>query len=278
MLCRVLSTAVIAGLLLFPGSSYALESGPSNTVGYWKFDVHPGFTQISFPLLPEDKSLDSVLNDQLTGASTPEQSDQIMRWNAGSGQFQVAWYNSSSNSWEGDFTQLSEAESYWIYVQPDHPATQTIVASGSVIEEPWYDMGQMVEGYNAVGSVWAVAAPVVTSGLDGFTGGLYLFLSDLIMSYDPGSGSYSYAWKDGSDQWQGSINMFEPIKGYWLYVAPGHTGFEWATYPQPNPAVLDFRTLPVVYPQIDVFEHLSKPPMPTKSDLLKRNNAKESSK
>ncbi len=213
----------------------AAESGPSNTVGFWKLDVQHGYTQISFPLLPGNKTVNNVLGDQLTGGNTSQESDQILRWDPASGQFQMCWYNTAVSEWEGEFNELSEAESYWIYVQPDHPSIQTIITFGNVIETVSFDMGRMTPGYNAIGSVWAVTVPILQAGLDGFEGGLYLFLSDLIMSYDAYTGSYTYTWQDDSNDWQGNLTQFEPLKGYWIYIPPGHDGFEWSNYPQPIP-------------------------------------------
>jgi len=213
--------------------AHAAESGPSNTVGFWKLDVGRGYTQSSFPLLPTNKSVDNVLGDQLTGGNDPQDSDQILRWNPATGQFEMCWYNESTGAWEGDFNLLSESSAYWIYVQPDHPVTQTLVTYGNVVEMPVYNMGAMTPGYNAVGSVWAIPAAIAGSGLTGFQGGMYLFQSDLIMNYDAATGSYSYAWKDGNGNWQGNLTQFEPLQGYWIYIAPGHPGFNWPSYPQP---------------------------------------------
>lgn len=268
MACRVIGALLVFAAFLLPYQSVAAESGPSNTVGFWKFDVAPGFTQVSFPLLPNDKTLDNVLGDQLTGSATPEESDQILRWDAAAGEFQMAWYNTASDRWEGDFSALSETEGYWIYVQPDHPATQTIVAYGGVVEEPYYNMGTIGPGYNAIGSVWAVPASIAQSGLNGFEGGLYLFLSDLIMTYDPVTGSYSYTWMDDGGSWQGDLTEFEPLKGYWIYIAPGHAGFEWSAYPHPNPATLDAQTPPPDYRAAQSTnpwkkKGLAQPPVPT---------------
>lgn len=242
------SAILVALILSIPRLSVALESGPSNTVGFWKVDVHPGYTQMSFPLLPADKSVNNVLGDQLTGGLTMGESDQVLRWNAASGQFQTCWYNTANQTWQGDFGQFSEAESYWIYVQANHPATQTIVTFGNVYEEPYYDMGTMRPGYNAIGSVWPVPAALSLAGLGGYEGGLYLFLSDLITSYDASTGSYPYAWQDGNGTWKGNLTQFEPLKGYWIFVAPGHPGFEWPIYPQPDPTNSDHRTLPLPKP------------------------------
>ncbi len=273
MTCRILVLIMVAGVLSFPCVSSAIESGPSNTVGYWRFDVQHGFNHISFPLLPNDKSLDMVIGDQLTGATNAAQSDQILRWDASSAQFQTAWFNTNTNLWAGQFSELSEAESYWIYVQEDHPAIQSIVAYGNVIEVPTYSMGQMNPGYNAVGSVWAATSPIATSGLDEFEGGMYLFLSDLILSYNAASNSYSYAWKDGSDEWQGGLTDFVPLAGYWIYVAPGHTGFDWNIFPQPNPESLDSRHEPIIFPKFDGLKHMKMPPVPTER-IVKSSGAK----
>jgi hypothetical protein len=220
-------------LALWGSCAQATESQPSNTVGFWKLEVGRDYTQISFPLLPADKSVDNVLGDQLTGGNNPEDSDQILRWDPAAGQFQMCWFNEGTGAWEGDFDSLSESSSYWIYVQQDHPVTQTLITHGNVIETPFYIMGAMAPGYNAVGSIWAIPAPISTSGLTGFQGGLYLFQSDLIMNYDAATGSYSYAWKDGNGNWLGGLTQLEPLRGYWIYVAPGHPGFVWNNYPQP---------------------------------------------
>lgn len=217
----------------------AVESGPSNTVGFWKLDVQHGYTQFSFPLLPVNKNVDFVLGNQLTGGLTPEDSDQILRWDPASGQFQMCWYNLESSRWQGEFNELTESESYWVYVQEDHPDLQTIVTFGNVVEMPSYNMGQIAPGYNAVGSVWAAPVAISQAGLDGFEGGLYLFLSDLIMSYNAATGSYSYAWMDEGSTWQGNLTDFQPLHGYWIYVPPGHDGFDWSNYPQPVPPGMD---------------------------------------
>ncbi|RJP77737.1 MAG: hypothetical protein C4524_07555 [Candidatus Zixiibacteriota bacterium] len=232
----IIRSFLLLALLVFAAGGHAVESGPSNTVGFWKLEVHPGFTQVSFPLLPANKTLNNVLGNQLTGAATAAQSDQIHRWNPATGQFQVAWYNTGTSSWEGGFSTLSEAESYWIYVPSGHPATQTLVTFGNVVESATYNMGTMIPGYNAVGSVWASPASLSQAGLTAFQGGSYLFLSDLILSYDAATGGYSYAWRTSGGAWQGTLSQFEPLKGYWIYVAPGHTGFTWSSYPHPLPA------------------------------------------
>ncbi len=227
----------------------AQESGPSNTVGFWKLDVHPGFTQVSFPLLPAEKTVNNVLGNQLTGGTSVADADQIHRWNAATGQFQICWLNSETGQWEGAFSLLSEALSYWIYVQPDHPATQTIVVCGNVVEDPTYNMGQMQPGYNAVGSVWAIPAAVSQAGLDGFHGGTYMFLSDLILSYDALTGQYTYAWKDASGYWQGNLTQFEPMRGYWIYLPPGHSAFSWSNYPQPTSTFQNAFGIPRILPE-----------------------------
>jgi len=229
----IASSTILAGLLFLGLNGAATESGPSNTVGFWKLEVGRGFTQISFPLLPADKSVNNVLGSQLTGGTTSAQSDQVLRWNAATGQFQMCWYNTAQGSWQGDFDRFSESESYWIYVQPDHPVTQTIVTFGNVVEVPYFNMGSMGPGYNAIGSVWAIAAPVSLAGLNGFLGGMYLFQSDLLMGYDAATGNYTYAWRTENGNWQGNLTQLEPLHGYWIYVAPGHPGFNWSTYPQP---------------------------------------------
>jgi hypothetical protein len=213
--------------------SGAEESIPSNTVGYWKLTVHRGFNQFSFPLLPVDKSVNNVLAGQLTGGAAPAQSDQVLRWNHATNTFQMVWYNTGTSTWQGDFTDFAEGMSYWIYVQPDHPLTQTLVTFGNVVETPSFNMGAMTAGYNAVGSVWAAPSPLPQAGLTGFVGGTYLFQSDILMSYDALTGSTSYAWKNQGGVWQGNLTQLEPLKGYWLYVSPGHAGFNWNNYPQP---------------------------------------------
>lgn len=224
----------------------ATESGPSNTVGFWKLDVHRGFTQVSFPLLPADKSVNNVLAGQLTGGATSSESDQVLRWNHQTNSFQMVWYNTGTSTWTGDFTQFAESQSYWVYVQPTHPETQTLVTFGNVVETPSYAMGSMTPGYNAVGSVWAEPAPLAQAGLSGFQGGSYLFQSDQLISFDALTGSFKYAWKNQAGVWQGNLTQLEPLKGYWLFIAPGHAGFNWSNYPQPYMGPANFMPQPSV--------------------------------
>jgi hypothetical protein len=156
----------------------------------------------------------------------------------------MIWYNTGTSTWQGDFTVFSEAQSYWIYVQPTHPETQTLVTFGNVVESPSVNMGAMTPGYNSVGSVWAEPTLLSQAGLTGFQGGNYLFQSDLLMSYNAQTGSFSYAWKNQAGVWQGNLTQLEPLKGYWIYIAPGHTGFNWNNYPQPLMGSPGFLPLP----------------------------------
>jgi hypothetical protein len=228
-------TILIAALSLIAVTGFAEDSGPSNTVGYWKLNVGRGYSQVSFPLLPAVKTLNNVIGNQLTGGTTQTASDQIMRWNAASRQFQVSWYNTTSQSWQGEFSDVREAESYWIYVQPTHPVQQTVTICGNVCEQPVFNMGTLGIGYNSIGSVWAAPTPISQAGLGELDGGVYLFLSDQILSYDAATGTYQYAWRTENGTWQGNLTLLEPAKGYWIYVAPGHPGFHWNNYPQPLP-------------------------------------------
>lgn len=228
------SISLILAVLTSFETARAVESSPSNQVGFWKLDVHQGFTQISFPLLPADKSVNNVLAGQLTGGPTSNQSDQVFRWNPATAQFQMCWRNSSTGNWQGDFTLFAEKESYWIYVQPDHPATQTLITKGNVVEADSFNMGFMQPGYNAVGSIWATPAAVSGAGLTNFLGGSFLFQSDLLTSYNAVTGGYAYAWKNSGGAWQGNLTLLEPLRGYWIYVPPGHTGFNWVNYPHPS--------------------------------------------
>jgi hypothetical protein len=240
MFWRIISAVFILLAAVFCRSS-ATESLSSNTVGFWKINIHRGFTQVSFPLLPTNKTVNNVLAGQLTGGATALQSDQVLRWNHATNSFQMVWYNTGTSAWEGDFTTFAEAQSYWIYVPASHPETQTLMTFGNVVEASSFNMGSMTLGYNAVGSVWAAPAPLAQAGLGSFQGGNYLFQSDLLLSYDALTGSFSYAWKNQSGVWQGTLTQLEPLKGYWLYIAPGHTGFNWNNYPQPvmgNPSFL----------------------------------------
>jgi hypothetical protein len=234
---KILPITRLLFALSLPILGWSAESAPSPTVGYWKLTVHHGYTQISFPLLPANKSLNYVLNGQLTPGNSASTSDQIIGWDANSQLYQVCWRNIASGNWEGDFDSLSEAKSYWIYVQPNHPAEQTLISAGHLVAFDSYDMGIILPGYNAVGSVWVTPSNIFQAGLEGFQGGLYLFNSDQILHFDALSGYYLSAWKNEAGLWQGNLMQLEPFKGYWIYISPTHPGFAWPNFPRPDTAL-----------------------------------------
>ena len=212
---------ILGIMVLFLGSLIALESGPSETVGFFKIGVPAGYTAFSVPLKVyvggvETLALSDILGDQLTGGMAFN-SDKV--WDITAGTF--AWYNTGTSTWVG-FTDFIDGHAY--YVENKHAAID-LYLSGTVVEEAC-DYGTMAVGYNAfsVNSAKEISLDDLDLLSSGFTGGM-AFNSDKIWDITAGT----FAWYNtGTSTWVGFTTV-TPTHSY--YVENKHTAFAWVYDP-----------------------------------------------
>jgi hypothetical protein len=129
-------------VLLFVGSLYAVESAPSEVVGYVKYDLVAGNNTIALPM-DQPYNLASELGDEI-GASA------VAYFNSASQVWESA--NSTPFGWTGDFG-ISNAQALWV----------SLDAAGT-----FYSLGAMPEtipSYNLVAGNNMIMLPLNKSDL-----------------------------------------------------------------------------------------------------------------
>lgn len=238
---------VVLVALLLASSVFALESGPSNPVGFFTLTISRqvgsnGYNLVSFPTIPTDASLTNTLGAQLPGGAFASNATQIQWYDAGAipPTYRTAFKTNTGTIWNtgGGITQLETRKGYYILLRSSSPLTSySVVVAGNVNVGPATDMGTIYVGYNMVGS--AYAAPVlfansnIVSGTTRFVGGAFSTASDQIIGLL--GTSFQTAWRNNSGVWQGPINSFEPGRGYLVLRRSGRTpaNYTWPDYPVP---------------------------------------------
>ncbi|MCK4653060.1 MAG: hypothetical protein KAU01_01285 [Candidatus Cloacimonetes bacterium] len=210
---------ILSILVLFVGSLLALESDPSEVVGFVKITTQVGFTPFSLPFTFysggfQTFALDDIIGAQLTGGAAPFLSDQIHPVEGGA----YGWYDNTN--WQ-TLTNFTDGHAYYAYILTGHSANPIYLA-GNVEQTP-VDFGTMAVGFNPVGirEAGVVSLDNIDILSSGFTGGAAPFLSDQIHPVEGGA----YAWHNGT-AWQG-FTTISPGKAYNIYVLSGHTPFTW---------------------------------------------------
>ncbi len=218
---------ILSILVLFLGSLVAIESDPSDTVGFVKIAAPSNFdTALALPLEVDGQMVSAVFSDgagvpYITGGANPNFSDQIQE--IGSGQ--TAWVN-GLGAWVGDFA-IDVTKAYYAKIRSAHSAADiyicgtvdntTIVNYAAI--PPNFDTAI---GYREAGSVMAGNVGLVAAG---FQGGANPNFSDQIQEI----GSGQTAWYNGS-AWVGNFAL-TPGKAYYLKIRGGHTGLAAYSYP-----------------------------------------------
>ena len=225
---------VFTALVLFLSSLIALESDPSEVVGFVKTTATAGsYSYFSLPFTfyvggTETMALDDIIGTQLTGGNIVT-GDRIIE--VGTGTY--AYLNSSTNTWSGALTNFTDNYPYQYKVHTSH-STKDVYLAGNVEQEvqvmPYScAIGYTMYGIREAGSVDVSALDLVDSG---FTGGNVLTSDRFI---DATSGSYAY-YNTSTSAWAGGLTNIEPANVYKVKVQSSHTAFTWTYDPTDNPA------------------------------------------
>ncbi|MCD4818020.1 MAG: hypothetical protein K8S23_04970 [Candidatus Cloacimonetes bacterium] len=96
----------------------ALESDPSETVGFVKITAGMGYTPFALPFTFYDAThtethlVSDIIGDQVTGG-TPTTSDRIIDVNTG----QFAFYNSGTGTFAGTLANITPGHVYYVQVK-----------------------------------------------------------------------------------------------------------------------------------------------------------------
>lgn len=200
-------------VLLFVGSLFAVESDPSEVVGYFKKTVVEGTVQaIALPFAYSDLSIASVIGDQFSD------SDVLQEINVGTS---TTYYDGFG--WFGELESLDYGYAYYIERVQGNP-TADYYFMGKVDPQSFTIDIAGDAAVTAFGLNQAVAIPV-----DDLLFGANPSDGDQIQEIDTGASSVYY---DGFG-WFGELTEISPTYGYYYASAPGAAGFSW-TYPLPG--------------------------------------------
>ncbi len=210
-----------------------------DTVGIMWEEVPVGRSLVSTPFIPYDDSLDSVIDDQLTGSTIKFFSDTIEKWDNASSNYLRAWYNTSTGVWE-DWTTpgappqfgFDEDVGYWITILVFNPP-QDICLVGKVSNTD--RTIAIAQGRNLCGTAYPMEVTLDDSELldCGFTGNAINFFSDNIEWWNAGISNYDRVWYDtGAGQWKNwdgtpATKQLVPCEGFWINVLVFNTPFTW---------------------------------------------------
>ena len=203
---------------------------PSNMVGIWKMILQPGTHLISFPILPDEATVESIIGNQLPGGEEWESSTRILT--TGTNALRGSFFSSANDEWIGTLHDLDLRIGYWLII-PEDSDPVTITLLGAALEDEEVAMGEMQSGVNLVSTGFPYPTTLASSGLvqSGVSGATYISTSDRIYTWQ--TGSLHPVWYDPQQGWRGTSFSFEPMKGYIIVVAEGHNGFDWTqTRPQ----------------------------------------------
>ena len=222
---------IFAMMLVLIGSMVALESEPSEVVGYVKIEAPVGYSIFSNPFTYYDAThiatldLDDVIGGQLSGG-TPANADRIIDANTG----QYAFYNAGTSLWAGTLVNFDLTNAYYVKV---FNTTNSFYLTGSV-ERETMDFGTLAVGYNVIGL--KEAGSVALNDLDlissGFTGGNPA-TSDRII--DANTGQYAF-YNSGTSMWAGTLT--QTTIGHSYYILVKNTPFNWTYDPLSSDSIL----------------------------------------
>lgn len=189
----------------------AVESEPSEVVGFIKIDAGVGFTYFSLPFTFYDAShnetltLEDVVGNQGRSGSSLT-GTKILQVGSALNAYRNNNVPPSTDLWTGTLTSFVDNKAYQIKVHSSHP-TQTFYFAGTVQPEAQtigtFPIGTSYAVVREAGVVSLSNCDLITSG---FRGGNSL-TSDKIMK----KGTSLSAWYRTSDNtWQGTLSSIEP--------------------------------------------------------------------
>ena len=213
------------------GSLIALESAPSETVGYVKISAPSNvYTALSLPLAVDGLMASEVFTDgagipYITGGANPVFSDQIQQVGGGG----AAWYNSNTSTWIGDFA-VDVTKAYYSVIRNANPSADIYIC-GNVDNTTVVNYDPVLPNvYTAIGFREASSTTTVSNiGLisAGFTGGANPVFSDQIQQVGGGGAAW---YNSNTNTWVGDFAI-TPGKAYYLVIRNGHSGLPAYSYP-----------------------------------------------
>ncbi len=218
-------------MLVLIGSMVALESEPSEVVGYVKISAPSNFdTALALPLEVDGLMTSVVYADgagvpYITGGTNPNASDQIQELGTGA----TAWYHTGMSQWMGDFA-VDVTKANLAKIRSTNPAIDIYIC-GKVDNTTVVNYAAIPANFDTELGFREADSSVMVSNIGlltaGFTGGTNPNASDQIQELGTGTTAWYHT---GMSQWMGDFAL-TPGKAYVLKIRLGHTGLPAYSYP-----------------------------------------------
>jgi hypothetical protein len=195
-------------LILSIGLLMAVESAPSQTVGYFRMDItSDSWTPMSIPFGYTDLTVTNVIGNQFNDL------DMIQDMATG---LNTVYYDGFG--WYGDLAELAYGSAYWVNRTADNPDMSYYIMG--TVDPHAVTVHVVAEGWTAFALNEAKPVDVTTLPIPGAL--------DLDMIQDAGTGLNS-VYYDGFG-WYGDLTNLEPTHAYW-YNTAATSDFEWTYTP-----------------------------------------------
>jgi len=124
---------------MFCGQSVVAEP-QQDVVGFWTFELQPGFNLIAFPVLPDSPTPQEVIGDRLGDV-------EITTWDGNLGRYRWARYNTETGKWSGDLYLFDRGVAYWINLF-NTDVNQRLVVTGRPEQYRKFHWSSLKTGWN----------------------------------------------------------------------------------------------------------------------------------
>lgn len=187
--------------LVIPPNTQAVTQ--EDVVGFWTFNLKPGFNLVSFPVLPDTPTMQEVIGDALGDV-------EITTWDPRLGRYRWARYDSDAESWSGDLFLVDRGAAYWVNLY-NADGERTMIVTGHPEQYTRFR-------WQSLGSGWQFYAPTI--GREELLSDLPpVSIRDLVVAWDSERACYELAEAVQNQRWHSNtFDQFEPDRAYLAYL------------------------------------------------------------
>ena len=194
---------IIGVMLLLTSLQGVRAETERDIVGYWAFDLQPGFNFVSFPVLPETPTPRSV-NLCSLGAV------EITTWDRLLGRHRWARYNPENDRWLGDLYLLDRGVAYWIRLIDSNEPVRFVVTGHPELYRK-FSWSRLEGGWNFYAPTFGREQNLADLPPDNS--------SDLLLTWDSQSSRFLLADVNPDKEWRSNaFNNISPNGAYIVYL------------------------------------------------------------
>ncbi len=183
-----------------------------DVVGFWTHQLHPGWSLVTFPVLPDTPTLQAVIGDALGRV-------EIATWDRRIGSYRWASYDPETGGWTGNLFILDRGTAYWINL-PEADGARSLVVTGHPEVYTRFRWSKLAPGWQYYSPTFGRA-----QGLNEFPPDQR---NDLLVTWNRERLLFELTEATSDRQWHGSgFDQFDPDRAYIVYLnrrAPRRVG------------------------------------------------------